>query len=66
MNKRMTGRELCATAWDLLREHLGPADGMRFFSLIRNPGRHYQTWREGHFRNLTPDQLIDRMRRTKP
>ena len=66
MNKRMTEQELCTTAWDMLQERLGPVEGMRFLSLIRNPGRDYQTWRQEHFKDLTTDRLVEGMKRTKP
>ena len=64
MNKRLTEQELCTTAWDALQERLGPAEGMRFLSVIRNAGRDYQTWRQQHFKNLTADRLVEGIRRT--
>ena len=63
MNKRLTEQELCTTAWDVLQERLGPAESVRFLSLIRNPGRDYQTWRQQHFKHLTTDALVEGMRR---
>ena len=65
MNKRMTEQELCTTAWDVLQERLCPAEGVRFLSSIRNPGRDYQTWRQEHFRDLTTDRLVEGMTRTE-
>ena len=62
MNKRLTESELCSTAWGLLNERLGPAEAMRFFSLIRNPSRDYQEWRARHFKDLTIDQLVEGIR----
>ncbi len=64
MDKRLTVPELCTTAWDAIQECLGPAEGMRFLSVIRNPSRDYQAWRQQHFKNLTAERLVEGMRRT--
>lgn len=66
MHKRLTESELCTTAWDLLKERFGPAEAMRFLSLIRTCPRDYQKWRERHFKGLTPDQAVEGMKGIQP
>lgn len=62
MDKPLSENELCATVWEVLKERFGPGEAMRFLSMIRNPPRHYQQWREQHFKALTTEQLIERMK----
>lgn len=63
MTVNAADRVLLDRAWETLRERLGPADAMRFLSLIRNQPRDYQTWRDEHFRELGADRLLDEIER---
>ena len=61
----MSENELWTTAWEVLKERLGPGEAMRFLSLIRNPPRDYQKWREQHFKDLTTEQPVEGMKATE-
>jgi len=64
--RRLTDRELCQKALEVLRERLGPVDALRFLSLTRTPNRDYQRWRDEHFRDLRVDELLKQLAEMQP
>ncbi len=63
MIRRLNENELKERAWEVLTEHLGPVEAMRFLSLIRARPRDYQAWRDERFKDLTDQGLIEELRR---
>ena len=62
MLSQMTDEELRDRALEVLTQHLGTTQTIRFLSWLRNKPRDYQTWRDAHFRGFSADELIERMR----
>ena len=62
MTNPLTDDELRDKALDVLTEHLGASQTIRFLSWLRNQPRDYQAWRGAHFRDLTAEDLIQRLR----
>jgi hypothetical protein len=61
MNEVLSEEELRRKAWEALKERLGVANAMRFLSLVHNPSRDYQAWRDAHFKDLTTEALVEQM-----
>jgi hypothetical protein len=62
MIDELTDEQLRDKALDVLTEHLGPTQTVRFLSWLRSKPRDYQTWRDAHFQGVSVDDLIARMR----
>ncbi len=62
MLSEMTDEELRDRALEVLTQHLGATQTIRFLSWLRNKPRDYQTWRDAHFRGFSADELIERLR----
>lgn len=62
MPESLTDDQLRDQAIQVLNEHLGPVDTMRFLSWLRAGPRDYQAWRNAHFAGFNVDDLIARMR----
>jgi hypothetical protein len=62
MVREPTDDELRDKALDVLNEHLGLSQTIRFLAWLRRAPRDYQTWRDAHFRGFTADDLIEQMR----
>jgi len=65
MVRRLNDIDLCQKAWEVLREHLGPVESLRFLSLARTQPRDYQTWRDQHFRDESLTSLLDQIQETQ-
>lgn len=66
MNESLTDEQLRAKAWDVLKQHLGTLEAIRFLSMVRRQPRDYQRWRDEHFKNLNPDDLIRQLEPVDP
>jgi hypothetical protein len=62
VNRQLSDDQLRDKALDVLTEHLGPTQTIRFLSWLRSKPRDYQTWRYAHFKDLDVDELIAQMR----
>lgn len=62
MSLNLTDEQLKAKAWDVLGDHLGPVDAMRFLMLVREGPRDYQSWREERFKGVDVAELARQIR----
>lgn len=62
MGLNLTDEQLKTKAWDLLGEHLGPVDAVRFLMLVREGPRDYQSWREDKFAGMSVAELARQIR----
>jgi len=51
----LTDEQLKHKAWEVLGEHLGPAEAMRFLRPLREQPRDYRQWRDQHFGQTVGD-----------
>ncbi len=63
MIRALSEEELRQRALEALIQSLGPAEAMRFLSMVRQGSRDYQKWRDEHFKGLTPEQVVDGLKR---
>ncbi len=62
MSLKLNDEELKSKAWQVLGEHLGSVDAMRFLMLVREGPRDYQGWRDEYFKGMSVAEIAQRIR----
>lgn len=64
MAEALADDALRAKGLAILEPSLGPVETLRFLALLSHEPFDYQSWRDKHFEGMSPEEILNRARKT--